>query len=433
MKEIIKQIILAFVTYEAKLILKKYKPKIIAVTGNIGKTSTKDAIHSVLASNFHVRKSAKSFNSEFGVPLTILGIDYLPSSNPLEWANILFVGIEQILFTDDYPKVLVLEVGADHKGDIKQITRFVHPDISVITQFQPVPVHIENFASREELIAEKGNLVHATKKNGLVLYTSDDHDSHELAKQAKCAIESYGFENWSDIRATSVDTLYEQFGEYEYPKGTAARIEMGDETATLMIPGVLGGGSVYASLAALYIGTKFGISLEDGAQVLSASFRAPGRMRILRGVKYSTIIDDTYNASPKAVEHALKTLSSLHIDGKKIAVLGDMLELGKQSVEEHARIGALAAKSAHYLVCVGKRAQTMAEAALDAGMPESCIFQEDTSVSARKLVESLIGKEDVILVKGSQGMRMERIVEEIMAEPDRKSELLVRQDAGWKN
>jgi UDP-N-acetylmuramoyl-tripeptide--D-alanyl-D-alanine ligase len=383
-----------------------------------------------LASRHHVRSSAKSFNSEFGVPLTILGLG-TGWNNPLAWLGIIFQGFEQIIFKEDYPEILVLEVGADNPGDIQKISKWLHPDITVITQFQPVPVHIEFFKNRDELIREKGYLVEATKKGGLVLYTSDDHDSHELSKLSKAKTASYGFENWSDIKVESLDTLYEVYGDFEAPAGISARITQGDKSIPMRINGVLGGGVVYAALPALYIGTLFDINLIEGAQAIEGYEKPAGRMRVLRGEKRTTIIDDTYNASPKAVEHALNTLESLHTDGKKIAMLGDMLELGSASEGEHERIGAVAQKSCHILVTVGRRARAIAEGAMSAGMDEANIYQFDKSTEAGIFVETIMANNDIILVKGSQSIRMEKAVLEIMASVDMAKDLLVRQDTEW--
>ena len=432
MKSLFRKFVVYILVLEAKIILKRYKPQIIAITGNIGKTSTKDAIRSVLMEHTHVRASSKSFNSEFGVPLTILGEDTGWSSLSL-WVLIMLRGLSKCIFKQDYPKVLVLEVGADRKGDIKKITKWLKPDITVVTQFQKVPVHIENYSSREELIKEKGYLVKATKKSGLVIFTSDDHDSHELSKFAKSKTASFGFENWSDIKVESLDTLYESYGDLETPIGLSARITMGDSSVPMRMMGIVGGGMVYAALPALYIGTLFGINLVNGVQSLVLFDSPKGRMKLLRGVKKSTVIDDTYNASPKAVSHALKTLKGLHTDGKKIAVLGDMLELGDGSKQSHFEIGQEVAQTVHILVTVGKKSRDIVDGAMSSGMKDDYIYQFDNSVEAGVFTEKLIAQNDIILVKGSQGMRMEKAVEEIMAEVDRKEELLARQDAEWKN
>ena len=163
-----------------------------------------------------------------------------------------------------------------------------------------------------------------------------------------------------------------------------------------------------------------------------AKFKTPkGRSRVIEGIKGTYIIDDTYNSSPVAAEAAIATLSQFKTLGKKIAVLGDMLELGKYAVAEHKRIGALAGGVCDTLLCVGVRARYMAEGAEAGGLSEKNIFQFDDAREAGKFLEQLIKTGDVILVKGSQSMRMERVVEEIMAHPEQKEELLVRQEEEW--
>jgi UDP-N-acetylmuramoyl-tripeptide--D-alanyl-D-alanine ligase len=166
---------------------------------------------------------------------------------------------------------------------------------------------------------------------------------------------------------------------------------------------------------------------------LSKFVSPPGRMRLLVGVKKTLIIDDACNSSPVAMENALAALAELTCMGRKICVLGDMLELGKFSAEEHKRIGARVAKSADMLFTVGLRARGIAEGALVSGMSEKVITQYDDARTAGKELELALLEGDIVLVKGSQALRMERAVEEIMAHPEKKEELLVRQDPEWVN
>ena len=148
MKSTFKKIVSLIIRFEAILIIKKYKPKIISVTGSVGKTSTKDAIFAVMSSTFSVRKSEKSFNSDIGIPLTILGC---PNAwfNPIKWLGNILRGLEIIIFNSNYPKWLILEVGADRPGDIKSVSKWLKSDIVVLTAFAKVPVHIEFFKDRE--------------------------------------------------------------------------------------------------------------------------------------------------------------------------------------------------------------------------------------------------------------------------------------------
>jgi UDP-N-acetylmuramoyl-tripeptide--D-alanyl-D-alanine ligase len=168
MKNFFKKIVTFIIEAQARAILKKYRPTIIAVTGSVGKTSTKDAIYTVLERTGFVRKSDKSFNSEIGVPLTILGV---PNgwSNPFIWLQNITHGLELIFLKSDYPKTLIIEVGADHPGDIKRVASWLRPDIAVITTVSKIPVHVEFFPSRKALLDEKLALARAVKSEGTLI------------------------------------------------------------------------------------------------------------------------------------------------------------------------------------------------------------------------------------------------------------------------
>ena len=153
-KEIFKKIIITIITFEAKLVLKKYKPKIVAITGSVGKTSTKEAAVSVLGGEFYARGNKGSYNSEIGVPLTILGVKNAYFS-VFAWFKNIFTGLSLILKTKNYPRILVLEFGADKPGDIENLTGWIKPDVSVITALGDMPVHVEFFSGPESLRAEK--------------------------------------------------------------------------------------------------------------------------------------------------------------------------------------------------------------------------------------------------------------------------------------
>jgi UDP-N-acetylmuramoyl-tripeptide--D-alanyl-D-alanine ligase len=203
MKDLIKPLIVSILTWEAKLALTKHKPFIIGVTGNLGKTSTKDAIYTVLKDHYHVRRSEKSMNSEFGVPLTILG-QKSAWNNPFKWAVVIVRGFF-VAIGKEYPTHLVLEIGADRPGDIKSITKWIKPDIAVVTQFGQVPVHVEFFKDRNAVVEEKGHLVEALKKNGLYIWNADDHDSKTvLVGKTEARKVSIGIEEQADIKAAGI-------------------------------------------------------------------------------------------------------------------------------------------------------------------------------------------------------------------------------------
>lgn len=423
MKDLIKPLIVKLLVWEAKLVLAKHKPFIIGVTGNLGKTSTKDAIFAVMKDHVHVRRSEKSLNSEFGVPLTILG-EKSGWSNPIKWLIILVRGLF-VPWNDEYPTHLVLEIGADRPGDIKSIAEWLKPDIAVVTQFGQVPVHIEFFENREEVVKEKAYLVSALKDTGLFIFNADDHDTVSMVEKTQARATSIGIHEEANIKAQNVRMYGDPLA------GTEADIAIDGSEYHLVLPEVAGKSPVYSALPALAVARELNISLEVACAALRDSDKPKGRMRMLPGMNGSIIIDDTYNASPKATEHGLKTLGELKTKGRKIAVVGDMLELGEFTREEHYKIGMIAAKNAHKLYTVGIRSRAIAEGALDGKMLDENIMQCDTSIDAGKELVQILKEGDVVYVKGSQGMRMERAVKMILAETHNPHHYLVRQEKEW--
>ena len=431
MKSIFKKIISLIITCEAILIIKKYKPKIIAVTGSVGKTSTKDAIFAVMSSSFFVRKSEKSFNSDIGIPLTILGCQNA-WFDPIKWCRNIFRGLELILFTKKYPEWLILEVGADRPGDIKNVSRWLKPKLVVLTSFAKVPVHVEFFKDRDAVIREKKYLVDALKHDGILIVNGDDEDSVKIKESAKNISIIYGTSNMADLIATEIKNYYGKDGGIE---GVTFKVEYKENIIPVIIKGALGDKSLYSSVAAIAVGISQKINIVKAAEALINLEVSKGRMRVIKGIRNTTIIDDTYNSSPKALISALNTLKEIKVSNsaKKIAVLGDMLELGKHSIDEHYKAGKLVADVCDILLTVGIRSRKIAEGALDGLLSEKNIYQFENSVEAGKFLQNILKEGDVILIKGSQSMRMERTVEEVMSEPDKAVELLVRQETEWKN
>ena len=423
MKDLLKPLIVTIITWEAKAILARHNPYIIGVTGNLGKTSTKDAIYAVMKDHVHVRRSEKSMNSEFGVPLTILG-EKSGWNSPFKWLGVIIRGFF-VIFSKEYPTHLVLEIGADRPGDIKNICTWIKPSITVVTQFGQVPVHIEFFKDRDAVITEKGYLVEALKEDGIFIYNADDHDAQKLLPKTQAKTMSIGIHEKADVQASNVRLYGKPLA------GTEADIMFGDRKEHLVLPEVVGKSPVYCALPALAIAVHLGIDVSAACASLRDEPKSRGRMRLLQGMNNSVIIDDSYNASPKATEHGLKTLAEIDATGRKIAVLGDMLELGEFTRDEHYKIGKIAAKSAHLLYTVGIRSRVTAEGALDEKMADDVIMQCDTSLDAGKeLVQSILPG-DVIYVKGSQSMRMERAIEMILASSHNPKAVLVRQEKEW--
>jgi UDP-N-acetylmuramoyl-tripeptide--D-alanyl-D-alanine ligase len=429
MKNIFKYIITAIIKLEAKMILKKYQPKIVAVTGNVGKTSTKDAIYTVMSKTLYVRKSEKSFNSDIGVPLTILGCANA-WSDPLKWLNNIWEGFTYIIYNKKYPEWLVLEVGADRPGDIKGISSWLKPNIVVVTRFSEVPVHIENFKSRADIITEKGYLVDALRHDGVLVLNSDDSDVYNYRKKFPGKLITYGMLGDAEVRASNYSVYYsEDIGQ---PVGVHFKVEHAGSCLPVLIKGTLGEGNVYLAIAAIAVGLSLNINIVDSTQSLLGFVPAKGRMNLISGINKSIIIDDTYNSAPVAMKSALETLGGIKTSGRRLAALGDMLELGRHTVEVHRKMGELAAASCDTLITVGLRARTLAESAIDAGLDADSVLQFDDSVEAAEYLKTIIKTGDTILVKGSQSIRMEKITAALLAEPEKAADLLVRQDEEWK-
>lgn len=433
MKGFFKSTVVWLLTALAKGVLRKYRPRIVAVTGSVGKTSAKDAIYEVLADTARVRKSQKSFNSELGLPLTILGV---PNAwnNPLRWLQNIVDGVFMLLFTVPYPEWLVLEVGADRPGDIRGLSKWLPVDVAVITRLPEVPVHVEFFDSPEAVIEEKASLIDAIKPGGVLALFADDPRTvglqHRLpAPDAR--IITFGFSALADVRGEQAALAYEE-GAERWPIGIEARISSEGVSVPVRVVGAAGSHAFLPALAAAAVGTALGRTLADMLPALARYAPPPGRMRLVRGIKDTLLIDDTYNASPAATTAALETLALVASARRRIAAIGDMLELGRHSTAEHRKVGECAAKTADMLVTVGFRARDIAQGALDAGMLEKNILQFEDAGKAGAHIQNMLAAGDCLLVKGSQSMRMERIVEECMQEPERASELLVRQDEEWK-
>ena len=417
MKALIKKIISSILILESKLILKKYKPTIIAVTGTVGKTSTKDAIFTVLSSVFHVRKSEKSFNSEIGVPLTILGC-HNGWNDPFIWISNILEGLELIVFKSNYPKFLVLEVGADHPHDIESISKWLRIDVAVITKIGDIPVHVEFFSSPAEVVKEKSYLIKSLKNDGTLILFADDDKVNTLSQNFNKTILTFGINKMATVTASSIFVLYD---ENKLPQGMSFRINFKGNSIPMKIVGAIGNQQVYPVIAAVAVGIANNIPISKIVDSFEHNLIPPGRMNIIKGKNGSIIIDDSYNSSPDALHEGLNALATLQVSGKRIAVLGDMMELGNFSTEEHRKAGVQALQSCDVLITVGPRAKFMSKQGI----------HFNTSSEAGEYVAGIVGSGDVVFVKGSQSMRMERVSKALLAEPERAEELLVRQNKEW--
>ena len=427
MKNILKKFIVFILRIESRLVLWKYKPKVVAITGSVGKTSTKDAVYAVISGIAYVRKSEKSFNSEIGLPLTILGV---PNgwNNPVTWLKNILKGFWLIIWRHDYPKWLVLEVGIGHPGDMKKTASWIKSDAVIVTAIGETPVHIEFFNSRKQLIEEKAQLIKTLKKDGLLVLNADDEAVLDMKNKTKNIFITYGFKEGAEILGSGDNIFYNDAG---YPTGIIYRVDDNGKSFPVIIEGVFGKNHIYASLGALALSSGLKFNMLDAANRLKNYDVPPGRMRLLKGINDSFIIDDTYNSSPYACQSGLETLGEVKNKGRKIAVLGDMLELGKHTKTAHENIGKIVKKYADILIVVGQRADAIKNGAMEAGMENEKIFDFPNAYEAGEFLKDFIKQNDLIFVKGSQGMRMERTVEVILEDQENKSKLLVRQDPEW--
>src|SRR3989344_838372 len=226
--------IVAALTLEARAGLRKDRPRIIAITGSVGKNSTKDAIYEGLAASSVVRRSEKSFNSDIGVPLTILG---RPNGwgNPLVWLKTLLEGLLLILAPNHYPSMLVLEVGADRPGDIRRIARWLTPDVAVMTFIPAVPVHVEFFASPEELVREKQYLLDVLRPGGTAILCADTDPSRAPAAPAGARALTFGFSPDADVGVGAYGVNYEE----ERPAGISFQAHYEGRDIPVTLQGII--------------------------------------------------------------------------------------------------------------------------------------------------------------------------------------------------
>lgn len=345
--------------------------KVLAITGSNGKTSTKDFAAAVLARRFRVTKTQGNFNNHVGLPRTMLEAT-----------------------SED--EVAVWEIGMNHRGEVAMLAKLAAPDTAIITNIGVA--HIEFMGSRAAIAAEKGALAEAVGAEGSVILNADDPFSEGIAARTSAKVIFTGTTGGT-VRASEIT---------QSATGTNFTIFEGAHRCRAQLP-VPGLHMVQNALLAVAAGRAFGLSLEDCAAGLAAAPLTRARLQIkeIGGVQF---IDDSYNANPDSMKAALRTLVELDADGKRIAVLGEMRELGEESARDHREVGETAAElGVDQLITIGDTAATIAEAARNAGLPNTSVVRS-TSEAAQLLGEIAVPG-DLVLVKGSRGARTEHVIE----------------------
>ena len=356
----------------AKWYRDKFKLKVIGVTGTNGKTTTKEMIALVLSKRYKVLRSEKSYNNQIGVPLTLLR-----------------------LTTET--EVLVLELGMNQPGEIGILTKIVEPDLGLITNIGPA--HLEYMISLEKISQAKFELMENMNEKGLIVLNADDPYLSERAKKEKKKVYTYGIEKQADFVADKV---------MQNGNGFLSFLVNGEIPINLKL---LGKHNVYNALAAFSVGSILGVEKEKIKEALESYSPFEFRMEptTINGIK---IINDSYNANPLSMENALETLRSMKSKSRKIAILGDMLELGEKSIEFHEKVGEKVRQSGvDYLFTYGELSLHIAQGAMNNGLKKEYINSFDDKKALLGYLLEFLKPGDLVLFKGSRKMRLEEIVE----------------------
>jgi UDP-N-acetylmuramoyl-tripeptide--D-alanyl-D-alanine ligase len=343
--------------------------KVVGITGSVGKTSTREATSSLLSRRFNVLQSQRSFNSEIGLPLTLL---------ELEPAH----------------EIAVLEMGMYVPGDIRALCEIARPDIGVVTNVGYS--HLERTGSLDRTADAKAELVESLPATGRAILNADDPRVRGMASRTCAQCTLYGLTEDADLRATNIES--------HGFEGLSFTLTWSEQSASVRTA-LIGEHNVYTALAASAVGLSLGMSLTEIAEGLG-TVDLSLRLRPRRGRGGVTVLDDSYNASPASMKAALDLLRQGQ--GRKIAVLGDMRELGTHERQGHEDVGEEAASAADVVVAVGDLGQIIGERAKDRGTE---VRFAATTEAAVEMVPELLRPGDIVLVKGSRAMAMERIVD----------------------
>ncbi len=368
----------------ARCYRERFAIPVIGVTGSCGKTSTKDMIAAVLAEHGQVLKTLGNFNNEIGLPLTLLQLQ----------------GTHQ---------AAVVEMGMRARGEIELLARLARPVIGVLTNIGTT--HLELLGSQENIALAKGELLAALPADGVAVLNGDDPWCRRLGQGLNCRVMYYGIEHQDlDLRAHRITPQGEQ--------GTYFTLEYQRQEAGVLLP-VPGRHNVSNALAAIGVGISLGLSVEACGRGLANLAMTGMRLEICSGPGGITIINDTYNANPDSTRASLEVLAERAPDAPKVAVLGSMFELGDSAEQGHKQVGAFAAgiRDLAYLLTVGDLGKFIAEGAVAQGMEKDRVYSFADTPPAVEFLHTRMPPGAWVLVKGSRGMKMERIVQGLMEKP----------------
>jgi len=352
---------------------------VVGVTGSTGKTTTKDFLAAALGVSLRVTATVSNHNNELGVPLTVLD-----------------AGTE----TD----VLVVEMGMRGRGQIAALCEIVRPTLGLVTNIGQT--HIEVLGTQEAILEAKGELVRAIPADGAVFLNGDDAWSRRLAEMTEAEVVYYGVGPGLGVRAT--DVVLDEAG---LP---TLNLEAAGECVAVTLP-VPGRHNAYNAAAAAAVALRCGVTLEEVARGIAAVRLSEWRMQVFTAANGVTVVNDAYNANPTSMRAAVDTLGSMRPEGRRIAVLGDMLELGSLAELAHFRLGEDVARGTiDVLVSVGVLGRRIAEGALAEGMAPEAVRSCATAEEASEVLDDLLVPGDAVLVKASRGMGLERVVEGIV-------------------
>jgi UDP-N-acetylmuramoyl-tripeptide--D-alanyl-D-alanine ligase len=418
--------VIFFLKWLSKATLWRYRPKVIGITGSVGKTTTKDAIAFALSGNISLYATAKNYNNEIGVPLTILGMTSSPGKDFFSWFMLFLQSFFRLFFFPSYPKVLILEMGVDRPGDMDYLLSIVRPDICIVTDISSS--HIEFFKTLEAIAQEKGKLVESLSRGGVAILNADNSYTWAMRKNSLGKVITYGFDKRASLQAFNDSLVFE--GGFS---GMRVKIEYKENVIPLRLYHIITEHHLKAILASLVVCDVLGINLIEVIRKLE-EFKPPaGRFRVLEGIDESILIDDTYNASPASTREAISALKNLRKE-HTVAVLGDMLELGKEEEKSHRDLAEDIKKAKiNQIVLVGMRMKYLFEALQGSNFSSENLWWVKTPYEGAQIVSDIVDSGKVVLVKGSQSMRMEIIVENIMKTPENKESFLCRQNKEWKD